>query len=124
MIKSILSLAIIGLLTFCTSQKEVMNSWVGSTKQNLIMSWGPPLRTTDDGAGGEILVYAKQVYIPSRTSTFHDGYGGTSTTTSQPINYWDYKMFWVNTEGKIYHWITQKHQIPPTQIDLNVYRRN
>lgn len=118
--KSILILVVVGLLTACTSQKEIMNSWMGSTKQNLIMSWGPPARTADDGAGGEILVYAKQVYIPP--STFYDGYGGSSTRPAQ--TYWDYKMFWVNTEGKIYHWMTQRQQIPPMQIDLNVYRRN
>jgi hypothetical protein len=101
-----------------------MNSWLGATKQNLIMSWGPPTRTGDDGAGGEILVYAKQVYISPSTSTFYDNNGGSSSTTSQAVNYWDYKMFWINTEGKVYHWMTQQQQIPPTQIDLNIYRRN
>lgn len=97
-----------------------MDSWIGSTKQNLMMSWGPPARTTDDGAGGEILVYATQGYIPP--STFYDGYGGYSTKPG--VSFWDYKFMWVNSEGKIYHWMVQRQQIPPMQIDLNVYRRN
>ena len=70
------------------------------------MSWGPPARTASDGGTGEILIYARQVYIPQYN-----------------MNYYDYKMFYVNSEGKIYHWITQRQQVPPTQIDVNIYRR-
>lgn len=115
----ILLIIIIGFINGCISTQKVMDSWVGSTKQNLIMSWGPPARTASDGANGEILVYAKQIYIPSMT--FYNGYGGSTTSPSQ--TYWDYKMFWVNSDGKIYHWMIQRQQIPPMQIDLNIYRR-
>jgi hypothetical protein len=104
--KTILILLVVGLLTACTSQKEIMNSWLGSTKQNLVMSWGPPARTASDGGTGEILIYARQVYIPQYN-----------------MNYYDYKMMYVNSDGKIYHWITQRQQVPPTQIDLNIYKR-
>jgi hypothetical protein len=104
--KSVLILLVVGLLTACTSQKEIMNSWLGSTKQQLIRSWRPPARTASDGGTGEILIYASQVYIPQYN-----------------INYYDYIMFYVNSEGKIYHWITQRQQVPPTQIDLNIYKR-
>lgn len=96
-----------------------MNSWLGSTKQQLIMSWGPPARTASDGGTGEILVYARQVYIPPRT--IYDGYGGSSTTQAQ--TYWRYKYMYVDSNGKIYYWMTQRQQVPPTQIDLNIYKR-
>lgn len=48
----------VALLSACLSQQKIMNSWLGSTKQNLIMSWGPPDRIASDGGTGEILVYA------------------------------------------------------------------
>lgn len=106
-------------LISCKSQKQIMDSWLGSSKQNLIMSWGPPDRTASDGGTGEILVYAKRIYIPS--STFYDSYGGSSTTPAR--TYWDYKYIYVNNEGKIYYWMIRREEIPPTQIDLNIYKR-
>ena len=104
--KKILILLVVGLLTACVSQKEIMNSWLGHTKQELIMSWGPPARTASDGGTGEILIYAKQVYIPQWN-----------------MNYYEYKMMYINSDGKIYHWLTQTQQVPPAQIDLNIYKR-
>lgn len=78
-----------------------MDSWIGSSKQTLIMSWGPPAKIESDGDGGEILVYAHQVYIPAYR-----------------INYWDYKMMYADKDGKIYHWLISRQQIPPTEIDV------
>ncbi|GGC18302.1 hypothetical protein GCM10011386_07760 [Parapedobacter defluvii] len=73
------------------------------------MNWGPPARVASDGGDGEILVYAKEEYLNFTKQTFH---------------FYDYKMFYVNKKGKIYHWVTQRQHIPPMQIDLNVYKRN
>jgi hypothetical protein len=121
--KTIIIALVTFLMTSCTSQKDIMNSWVGQAKQKLIMSWGPPSRTASDGSTGEILVYAKQVYIPAQTSTFYDGGGGSVSNTKPAENFWDYKFFYVNSSGVIYYWMTQQQQIPPIQIDLNVYKR-
>ncbi len=96
-----------------------MNSWVGSTKHQLIMSWGPPAKVSDDGGGGEIMVCAKQIYLPG--STYYDGVGGSST--SQSLNMWSYSMFYVDSNQKIYFWRTQNERIPPTEINLNIYKR-
>lgn len=74
---------------------------MGATKQKLYLSWGPPARTTDDGNGGEILIYAHQVYVPE----WH-------------MHYWDYKMMYVDQDGKIYHWRTSRQDIPPTEVDV------
>jgi len=83
-----------------------MDSWLGDTKQNLILKWGPPARVASDGGSGEILIYSRQVYMPQYR-----------------VNFYDYKMFYANSQGKIYSWLTKRENIPPTQIDLNVYRR-
>jgi len=96
----------------CTSTTKVMDSWLGSSKQSLIMSWGPPTKTASDGGNGEILVYSKQVYNP-----------GLPNMGIAPSTYWDNKYFYVNSEGKVYYWMTKREQIPPQQIDLNIYRR-
>ena len=72
---------------------------MGHSKQEIIMSWGPPSRVADDGNGGELLIYGNQIFIPQYN-----------------LNYWDYKMMYVNNEGKIYYWRTSRENIPPTQI--------
>lgn len=104
--KFIFLFSLILFILSCSSQRKVMDSWLGSNKQQLIMSWGPPARTASDGSNGEILVYANQVYLPQYN-----------------INNYNYKMFYVDGSGKIYHWLTRTERIPPTQIDLNIYRR-
>ena len=87
-----------------------MDSWLGKTKRELIMQWGPPVRTASDGSTGEILVYAYQGY--------YSGYNGQGSYT-----YWDYKYMYANYSGSIYYWMTKRERVPPMQIDLNVYKR-
>lgn len=89
------------IIISCNTQKKALNSWVGSTKQNLYLSWGPPARTTEDGSGGEILIYGRQVYAPQLG-----------------LNYWEYKMMYAHADGIIYHWRLSRQQVPPTQIDV------
>lgn len=81
----------------CTSEKEIMGSWMGAQKKDLILSWGPPTRTTSDGNGGEVLVYSNQFAYNYQS-------------------YWKHTMFYVNSYNKVYHWIIQKNAIPPTQV--------
>lgn len=90
-----LSLIIIG----CTSQRKIMDSWMGQPTSRLIMSWGPPARTTSDGNGGEVLIYAHEVYAPQMN-----------------WHYWDYKMMYAHADGKIYWWRTSRERIPPTEV--------
>lgn len=108
--KPILSMLILIFFLSCTSTKKTLNSWLGLTKQQLIMSWGPPTRAASDGGSGEILVYASQGY--------YAGYNGVGGFT-----YWDYKYMYIDNSGKIYYWMSKRERIPPTQIDLNIYRR-
>ncbi len=89
----------------------MMNSWINSTKHDLIMSWGPPARTASDGGTGEILIYAREGHYP--------GINGQGAYT-----YWDYKYMYVDNSGKIYHWRANTERVPPNQIDINIYNKN
>lgn len=86
--------------------RKVMQSWMGHYKKDLILKWGPPVRTASDGNKGEILVYSRQVYMPD--------FG---------INHYEYSMFYADPNGKLYYWMFKREKVPPTQIDLNIYRR-
>lgn len=110
--KKVIFLIMVMSIFSCTSTRKVMDSWMGATKQQLIMKWGPPTKTASDGGSGEILVYSTQKYDP-----------GNAYLNLPPLTYWDNKYFYINSEGKVYHWMTRREQVPPQQIDLNIYRR-
>ena len=100
---SVLTLFIF-LLFGCNTTKKtaaLMDSWIGNTKQALIKSWGPPERTSSDGADGEVLVYAYSSYNSYNHYTMYD-----------------YRMFYAHADGKIYHWKTNSSATPPQQIDV------
>lgn len=75
--------------------REVMDSWMGHHKSELIQSWGPPQRYESDGKGGEILIYEKKV---TRGAVI---YGTYHEKTSYPYN-----MFYADSAGKLYYWRT------------------
>ena len=85
-----------------------MNSWMGNSKGNLIMSWGPPTQTTSDGKDGEILVYAKRVYYQ---------------LSGNPVDYWEYRMMYANGLGTLYHWIYRRNPNPPERVDIRILSR-
>lgn len=89
--------------------KAAMDSWLGNTKQQVIMGNGLPLKTGSDGAGGEVLLYGQQFY-------FRDAYSGNRVV-------WAYKMFFINPQDKVYHWITQRSEVPPQQFEISMYIR-
>lgn len=69
------------------------------------MQWGPPAREDSDGEGGEIVIYAKEASFPSDT-----------------VRYYNYVVFYLNSENRIYNWLTKREQVSPDQIDTDVYR--
>jgi hypothetical protein len=103
------------LIVGCYSTQKTMDSWIGSSKKDLIMNWGPPDRTASDGSGGEILIYAKQVYIPAQRGLSTVGSDGSVHTSSGTPSrtYWDYKLFYIDKKSTIYHWLTQRESVPP-----------
>jgi hypothetical protein len=110
-LKSLIILLTVSFLNSCTSQKKILDSWLGMNKKDLILSWGPPTKTIPDGESGEILVYATQRYLPGE-----NGQGG--------LVFWDYRYIYSDNTGKIYNWVTRRERVPPTQIDMNIYKRN
>lgn len=90
--KRLACLALLIALTGCASINKDMQAWNGRTSQQLILQWGPPARSTTDGAGGEVLVYER--WVP-RTFVPYLGWIGGYTAT---------RMFYVNPEGVIYNW--------------------
>ena len=107
-IKLLTLIMIFSLFYGCTPQRAVLDSWLNHTKRELVMKWGPPTRVFDNAPDGEILIYARQGYAP--------GFGG-----NPGISYWDYKYMYINNDGKIYYWRTQRQSIPPQQIEI--YKR-
>lgn len=69
-----------------SSEDSMMNSWMGSSKAQLLQVWGPPTRVTSDGQEGEILVYDQTASM----------YGMVLTRS---------RCFYVNKNGKIYYWM-------------------
>jgi hypothetical protein len=97
----IISLVYIG----CTSPSKLMQTWIGHTKAELYQSWGPPQSKTDDGQGGEILIYSNYVNMGQQPGQIYSNYyGGVSYTTPQQRGYSRTRMFYVNKSGTIYNW--------------------
>jgi hypothetical protein len=92
------------LLGGCVSQQKLMDSWIGSTKQDLILKWGPPEREVSDGGSGEILVYSRSFFNPNANLTQYV-----------------YRMMYVDREGKIYHWLTQTGLVPPELFIVTIH---
>jgi len=89
------------------SEKEVMDSWLGSTKAELVLKWGPPVRIADDGQGGEIYVYEKQITFGQFPGSVKSTSTGLSYTNARSATVIRSRMFYINKEGKIYHWLCE-----------------
>ena len=97
-------------------RSAIMESWKGAHISQLIRSSGPPQRIVSDGAGGKIYIWSSHVKIPlKKEKTERRGtatiigdtvYYREKTTTSPATNieYDKVRMFWVNSQGIIYHW--------------------
>lgn len=75
------------------SQKttNAMNSWINHPETELLEKWGAPTQTVSNGANGKILVYDKKAlqYLVVDNREYTKSY-----------------QFYVNSEGKIYKWLT------------------
>ena len=105
----ILPLLLSTFVLSCTSTRKALDPWLGATKHELILNWGPPIRTTSDGGSGEVLVYAAQGEF-------------ASTPGNRPRTFWNYTYMYVDTTGKIYHWLRKTSQVPPTEVGVIIRR--
>ncbi len=84
--KNYIFLITIILLSACSTSKNTADNWVGKTKQNLIKTWGSPIRVFDNSTDGEILVYADQIYNESNR--------GDSRAAGS--SYWNYTYIYID----------------------------
>ena len=93
------------ILSGCWTVSKKMESWVGSHKSQLYQSWGPPHRVTEDGQGGEILIY--EAYVNTGQTPGYiapNSYGGYRYTAPRQNGYNKSRMFYVNNRGIVYSW--------------------
>ena len=89
-------------LSSCVSQRKIMDSYIGGTKQGLVRQLGPPARIASDANSGEIYIYE------SMSMMFN-------------VVRYNHKMFYINSENTIYSWRTASGPVPAQQIDVNLY---
>lgn len=98
------------LLSFiqCGSIMEDMNkSWIGKTKQDIIMKYGPIEKEDSDGQNGKIYTYEERIKKS----------GGVEYFNGKPVgNKPDYfvnrrTMFYVNAEGKVYNILVKDDEL-------------
>lgn len=108
--------ALIASLCGCTSIDDVMKSYLGAHRNDLIANWGAPQSVMSDGSGGEIWVYTegRQWTSPgfAQTNTYGNAYAygnvyaNSYTTYSAPqTSTWTVsRTFFINSSGIIYRY--------------------
>jgi hypothetical protein len=99
-------------ITSCFASQNTMQSWIGKTKAELYQRFGPPERITDDGQGGEILIYEKTDEgggSNQQNSVSPNQSNSAAMSLYTPVNIQHdkvtyIKMFYCNKQGIIYHW--------------------
>lgn len=100
--KTLLALLFILVLLSCSASKK-LDSWIGSTKKEVVMRYGPPEMTTTDTDGGEIITY---------TNSYNAGYANTVWTTTQFLH------FYLGKDGLVYHCLYNKSREPIPVIQV------
>ena len=94
------SLVVISCVTTQKAGTDVVNSWVGSTKVQLVQKLGPPTRIASDEAGGEIYIY--ELSAPQQNpGRIYSSSNHISYTTPQTQH--GALMLFINKAGTIYH---------------------
>lgn len=95
------------VLQACVITKNPQDQWIGNSKKNLIRSFGPPIRILGDGANGEVFIYGDQIYEDFKRKKEHKIAGPS---------YWIFTYVYIDNEGKIYSYKTDKRQQTPQEI--------
>jgi hypothetical protein len=120
------ALFVVVVTVFCSSAcmtkgkvNKTMASWQGHHYTELLAKWGPPQQVLDDGSGGRVLTYTRtrSWSTPGQATTQTDIRAhqwdnmiwgtATSTTTYTPgqsYGYTSWRMFFINSGGRIYKW--------------------
>lgn len=124
-------LAVSVLFTGCTSIDDVMKSYLGAHRNDVIANWGAPQSVMSDGSGGEIWVYSqnRQMTTPgySQTNSYgtantygnayanpygatyqgNTNYNGSSYSTYTPAQTTSWtasRTFFINSSGTVYRY--------------------
>lgn len=100
-------LLVIVVFGACSASKTTGDQLVGKTKQNLMKTWGTPIRVFDNTNDGQILVYADQIYDESNRNDSREA--GSS--------YWKYTYMYVDKNGKVSFFRNEKQNYPPQALD-------
>ena len=94
-----------------TKFNETLDSWLNNHYSYFNDENGPPTRTTDDGRGGQILIYefTKEHTTPGSLEgrSYDYGFGVSHSATYSPpktSTKTTTVMIWVNNYGYIYRW--------------------
>ena len=86
--KKILGIVVLGLLLVgCATSAnytKILNSWVGSTENQLVSSWGPPLGSYVKDDGSKILTYQQSGSYDLPGTSVIDSMTGFPVNTSGP----------------------------------------
>ncbi len=82
------------------SQKvdKMMRSWLGESKDQLQLKWGPPSSVLPDGKGGEIYSYESTKQTPGYE--YYNLFG--ERMYKPPDQYKVVRQFFINSSGNIY----------------------
>ena len=75
------------------TREEILNSWIGKSKNELLMKWGMANRNADDGKGGQILAYEKRRSL-----------GGFISGNYFENSFVHYTEIFVDSNNMIYYW--------------------
>lgn len=119
---TLLLIIFISLSAQAQSRRKIereMNSWMGSSKKELIFNYGPVSAIADDGDGGEILIFSSR-FSRDNPSLVDDGYGNLVVKQGMRYQYYRHRMFYVGRDGKAYAWKYQDNEIPPQQMQIQI----
>lgn len=85
---------------------DEMNTWVGHTEHDLILSKGAPSISSDDGDGGKVLSYRQTNYTTVATPASYTNNGFINPSIARTNENTTYMDFYVNSSGVIYNWRT------------------
>jgi hypothetical protein len=125
--KKLIPIIAIIFLVSCSGQKKLMNVWIGSSKENLLLDWGMPSKTVEVEPGGEILVFAEEVkfrHASGMAPSSSNSLGDVNRLNNIEAKKWQYTIFLVDPEGTIYH-LTQKfYSISPDKINFKLSQKS
>ena len=81
------------LIAACKTDEELIQTWKGKKRVDLVANMGKPTGIVPDGQGGEVYEYATALHTPN--------------TGGQNDVFYRVKCFYVNANGVIYNCISQ-----------------